>query len=59
MEKTNTITINLEDYNEYIILKDRLRIIQNKVNASDHVFADDILGILEIERKATKKESEV
>ena len=58
MEKTNTITINLEDYNEYIILKDRLRIIQNKVNASDHVFADDILGILEIERKATKKESE-
>ena len=59
MENTNTITISLEDYNEYIILKERLRIIQIKVNASDHVFADDILGILEIERKATKKESEV
>ena len=54
----NTITISLEDYNEYIILKERLRIVQNKVNASDHVFADEILEILEIERKATKKESE-
>ena len=58
MENTNTITISLEDYNEYIILKERLRIVKNKVNASNHVFADDILGILEIERKATKKESE-
>ena len=54
MENTNTITISLEDYNEYIILKERLRIIQNKVNASDHVFADEILEILEIERKESE-----
>lgn len=54
----NTITISLENYNEYIILKERLRVIQNKVNASNHVFTDEILEILEIERKATKKESE-
>lgn len=58
MEKTNTITISLENYNEYIILKERLRVIQNKVNASDHVFAEEILKILEIEREATKKEME-
>ena len=58
MENTNTITISLEDYNEYIILKERLRIVKNKVNASNHVFAEEILEILEIERKATKKESE-
>ena len=58
MENTNTITISLEDYNEYIILKERLRIVKNKVNASNHVFTDEILEILEIERKATKKESE-
>ena len=31
---------------------------KNKVNASNHVFTDEILEILEIERKATKKESE-
>lgn len=54
----NTITISLEQYNEYIILKERLRIIKNKVNTSNHVFTDEILEILEIERKATKKESE-
>ena len=58
MENTNTITISLEDYNEYIILKERLRIVKNKVNASNHVFAEEILEILEIERKATKKERE-
>ena len=58
MENTNTIAISLENYNEYIILKERLRVIQNKVNASNHVFTDEILEILEIERKATKKESE-
>lgn len=59
MENTNTITISLEDYNEYIILKERLRIVKNKANTSDHVFTDEILEILEIERKSTKKESEV
>ena len=54
MEKTNTIAINLEDYNEYIILKERLRVIQNKVNSPEHVFTDEILKILEIERKESE-----
>ena len=59
MENTNTITISLEDYNEYIVLKERLRLVEKRVNSEKYTSADDILEILEIERKATKKESEV
>ena len=58
MENTNTITISLEDYNEYIILKERLRLVEKRVNSENYTSANDILEILEIERKATKKESE-
>ena len=56
MENTNTITISLEDYNEYIILKERLRLVEKKVNSENYTSVDDVLDILDIERIEIKKE---
>ena len=50
MDNTKTITISLEDYNEYIILKEKLRLVEKRVNSEKYTSADDILEILEIER---------
>lgn len=58
MENTNTITISLEQYNEYIILKERMRLVQKKVDTSKHIFVEDVLDVLEIEKKESEKESE-
>ena len=54
----NTITISLEQYNEYIILKERMRLVQKKVDTSKHIFVEDVLDVLEIEKKESEKESE-
>lgn len=53
-----TITISLEQYNEYIILKERMRLVQKKVDTSKHIFVEDVLDVLEIEKKESEKESE-
>ena len=50
----NTITISLEQYNEYIILKERLRVIEKRVNGENYTSASDILDILEIEKKESE-----
>lgn len=52
----NTITISLEQYNEYIILKERLRLVEKKVNSENYTSVDDVLDILDIERIEIKKE---
>lgn len=54
----NTITISLEQYNEYIILKERMRLVQKKVDTSKHIFVEDVLDVLEIEKKESEKKSE-
>lgn len=54
--EVNTIEINIEDYNEYIRLKDRVRQVEKYINREKYISQETLADILGIE--IPTKESE-
>lgn len=55
-DAVNTIEINIEDYNEYIRLKDRVRQVEKYINREKYISQETLADILDI--KIPTKESE-